>query len=263
MADQSIALYGRTPDFGGFDAGSPLKEATQIETGQTQLRMLNRVDKGQEIQARNQLIRDAAAHAQDPESWDAAMRQAAAKGAPEAQQYIGRYTPLLQQRLFESYAGGQPGASPGAAGAAAPSGGSVAGGLGPEDLDRRFQNVPPERMAGSLTKLNLISDALTGVRDQPSWQAALQKLQAAGVQTGQYAGAPYSPLLVQQAYANIQPVRQYLQNRLTASGTGVPDPLVKNDTKDAGGVIYSVDPYNTTATALTPPPDGTKPPCSV
>lgn len=261
MADQSIALYTKTPDFSGFNPATPLAQATaleagqtQLETSRTQLERLQRINQGEDIQARNQLIRDAAAHAQDPESWDAAMRQAAAKGAPEAQQYVGRYTPLLQQRLFESYAGAQPGASPGAAtGAAAPAGGSVAGGMGPEDLDRRFQNVPPERMAQSLTKLNLISDALTGVRDQASWQAALQKLQAAGIPTGQYAQAPYSPMLVQQAYANLQPVRQYLQNRLTASNTGVPDPLIKNDTKTVSGVEYSVDPYKNTATPLTPP----------
>lgn len=260
MADQSIALQGRYPDFSPV---STLQAANQFEAGQlanetsqTQLQRLQRVNQGEDIQARNQLIRDAAAHAQDAASWDAAMKAAAAKGAPEAQQYVGRYTPLLQQRLFESYAGAAPGQGPtgtASTGAAAPAGGSVAGGLGPEDLDRRFQNVPPEQMAGSLAKLNLISGALTGVRDPASWQAALQRLQAAGVPVGQYAQAPYSPLLVQQAYANIQPVRQYLQNRLTAANTGVPDPLVKNDTKTVSGVEYSVDPYKNTATPLTPP----------
>lgn len=273
MADQSIALYTRTPNI-NVDAYTPLSQATNLESGQigleqqqsnldtskvglqsqqTQLQRLHRINQGEDIQSRNQLIRDAAAHAQDPESWDAAMKSAAAKGAPEAAQYVGRYTPLLQQRLFESYAGASPGAGATGAGGATPGGGSVAGGLGPEDLDRRFQNVPPERMAGSLSKLNLISDALTGVKDQQSWQAALQRLQSAGVQVGQYAGAPYSPMLVQQAYANIQPVRQYLQNRLTASGTGIPEPLVKNETKTVSGVEYSVDPYSNKAVPLTPP----------
>ncbi len=254
MADQSIALLTQTPDFSKFDPGTPLREAQTIQTGQTQLQRLNRVNAGEDIQFRSQLIRDAAAHAQDPESWDNAMRAAAKRGAPEAAQYVGRYTPLLQQRLFESYAGAAPGTGPTAATGAAPAGGggSVAGGLGADDLDRRFQNIPPERMAGSLTKLNLISNALTSVRDQPSWQAALQRLQAAGVPVGQYAQAPFSPLLVQQAYANIQPVRSYLQNRLTAEGSGIPSPLVKNDTKTVSGVEYSVDPYNQTAKPLTP-----------
>jgi len=128
----------------------------------------------------------------------------------------------------------------------------VAGGLGPEDLDRRYQNVPPQQMAQSLSKLNIISGALTGVRDQQSWQAALQHLQASGIQVGQYAGAPYSPMLVQQAYANIQPIRSYLQNRLTASGTGVPNPLVKNEMKDVGGQLYSADPYTGQAKPMTP-----------
>ena len=260
--DNEVALQVKTPDL-----STPLLAATNYQIGQsnlqtaqqnrdidqTKLTMLNRVNQGEGIQFQNQLIRDAAAHALDSDSWDAAMRAAADKGAPAAAQYVGRYTPLLQQRLFESYAGATPGSSPTAATTgAAPAGSQVAGGLGADDLDRRFQNVPPERMAGSLAKLNLISDALTGVRDQASWQAALQKLQAAGIQTGQYAGAPYSPLLVQQAYANIQPVRQYLQNRLTASNTGVPDPLIKNPTKTVSGVEYSVDEYGNKATPLTP-----------
>jgi len=232
-----------------LNVATPLQAAVNYDTSQTKLQMLNRLNQGEDIQFSNQLIRDAAAHAQDPESWDAAMQQAAKRGAPEAAQYVGRYTPLLQQRLFESYAGAVPGAGTTAAtSAAAPAGGTVAGGLGPEDLDRRFQNVPPERMAGSLAKLNLISDALTGVRDQQTWQAAIQRLQAAGVPVGQYASAPYSPLMIQQAYANIQPVRQYLQNRLTASGTGVPGPLVKNEMQIVDKVGY--DPY--TGKALTP-----------
>lgn len=252
-ADQSIALYTRTPDFSTFNPATPLENANTISTQQTQLQRLQRVNQGEDIQFRNQLIRDAAAHAQDPASWDAAMQQAAKRGAPEAQQYVGRYTPLLQQRLFESYAGATPGASPGATGTTGAAAPAASGGLGPEDLDRRYQNVPPQQMAQSLSKLNLISDALTGVRDQATWQAALQKLQTSGIPVGQYAGAPYSPMLVQQAYANIQPIRQYLQNRMTSSATGVPDPLVKNDTKTVSGVEYSVDPYKGTATPITPP----------
>ena len=60
------------------------------------------------------------------------MQQAVKRGAPEAAQYVGRYTPLLQQRLFESYAGAAPGSGTTAAtSAAAPAGGTVAGGLGP------------------------------------------------------------------------------------------------------------------------------------
>ena len=82
MADQEVALKTYTPDFSTFNPATPLQSATAFETGQTQLERLKRVNQGEDIQARNQLIRDAAAHAQDPESWDAAMRSAAAKSWP-------------------------------------------------------------------------------------------------------------------------------------------------------------------------------------
>lgn len=250
MADQSIALYTKTPM---IDVGSPLAEATTIEAGQTQLQTMKRRNAGEDIQFRNQLIRDAAAHAQDPASWDAAMQAAAKRGAPEAAQYVGRYTPLLQQRLFESYAGATPGVQPGGiAGAPAASGGGAGVAATPDHLDRLYQNVPAPRMAQSLSKLNMVNDALTTVRDQPTWDAAIKRLQAGGIpEAAQFAGA-YSPLRVQQLYQNIQPIRSYLQNRLTASSTGVPDPMVKNDTKTVSGVEYSIDPYNQTAKALTP-----------
>lgn len=265
MADQSIALQVKSPD---FNAATPLMAATNYEAGQlgletaqqgidankTKMQMLNRANAGEDIAFRNQLIRDAAAHAQDPESWDAAMRGAAAHGAPEAQQYVGRYTPLLQQRLFESYAGAAPGAGAGAATGAAPTGGSGAsGGIAPADqLDRLYQNVPPEKMAMSLQKLNMVNDALMQVRDPQSWNAAIQHLTQAGIPEAQQFAGAYSPLRVQQLWQSIQPVRSYLQNRIAASATGVPSPLVKNDTKTVGGVEYSVDPYAGTAKPMTP-----------
>lgn len=248
-ADQSIALDVKVPS---FDAATPLTNAQTILGNQTKLQILNRENSGQDIQFRSQLIRDAAAHALDADSWDKAMNAAAQRGAPEAAQYVGRYTPLLQQRLFDAYGGAAPqaqGAPASAGGAAAPS-----GAVGPpsDQLDRLYQNVPPEKMAASLQKLNMVNDALLTVRDPQSYAAAIQKLVAAGIPEAQQFAGAYSPLRVQQLYASIQPVRSYLQNRIASSATGVPSPLVKNETTNVGGTLYSVDPYKGSATALTP-----------
>ena len=248
-ADQSIALDVKVPV---YDAATPLTNAQTILGNQTKLQMLNRENAGQDIQFRNQLIRNAAAHALDADSWDTAMRAAAQKGAPEASQYVGRYTPLLQQRLFDAYAGAPPqaqGAGTVAAGAAGPT-----GGVGPpsDQLDRVYANVPPQQMAVSLKKLNMVNDALMNVRDAQSWNAAIAGLSAAGIPEAQQFAGAYSPLRVQQLWQSIQPVRSYLQNRLASSATGVPSPLVKNDVQNVGNVAYSIDPYRGTAQPLTP-----------
>jgi len=125
--DDTIALQGNmtAPRPLDFSLATPLEAANKIQTGQANLQMLNRQNQGQNIQFNNQLIANAAAHAMDADSWDAAMQKAVKQGATEAGQYVGRYTPLLQQRLYESYSGAPPaaqGAAPGASGAPASAG---------------------------------------------------------------------------------------------------------------------------------------------
>ena len=258
MADMDIALQGNTtaPRPLDFSLATPLEAAQKIQTGQTQLQMLNRQSTAQGMQLRNQLVANAAAHALDSDSWDTAMQAAVKQGAPEAAQYIGRYTPLLQQRLFESYSGARPaaqGATPGTPGAPAAGGPGAVG--GPTDqYDRLYQNVPPDKMAASLQKLNMVNDALMTVRDQQSWDAAMKQLIASGIPQAQQFSGAYSPLRVQQLWQSIQPVRAYLQDRVTANATGVPNPLVKNETANVGDVEYSIDPYSGTAKPMTPTP---------
>jgi hypothetical protein len=269
--DQSIALDVAPTN---FNIASPLEAAATLRaadtanqgaqtanaTAATQLQMLGRQSSAQDIDYRNELIRNAAAHAQDADSWDRAMKQAAAQGAPEAQQYIGRYTPLLQQRLFESYGGGQPAtATPGTAGSAAPAAGAsglAAAATPGNDLDRVYANVSPAQMATSLQRLNMVNDALMQVRDPQSWDAAIKSLAAAGIpQAQQFAGA-YSPLRVQQLWNAIQPAREYLQNRVLQSSTGQPAPLITPNVKEAGGGLYQVNPTPTGTggvTELVPP----------
>jgi hypothetical protein len=200
--------------------------------------MLSRQNAGEDIQYRNQLVANAAAHALDSESWDAAMQTAVQKGAPEAAQYIGRYTPLLQQRLFGAYAGA-PAQGANGAGAASASGAPAT----PTDqLDRMYQNVTPQQMAQSLQKNNMILAALSTVKDEQSYNQAIAKLTAAGIPNAAQIAGPYSPMQVIKLWNDTQQRVGYLQSRVAAASTGAPSPPVKTEMQVVGDVGY--DPYN-------------------
>lgn len=230
MADQDIALQVKTPAppaIPPFSAATPLADAqtilanqTGLQAGQTKLQMLNRENAGQDIAFRSQLIRDAAAHALDADSWDAAMNAAAQKGAPEAAQYVGRYTPLLQQRLFDAYAGAAP-AAQGAPGGAA-NGAAASAGTPTDQLDRMYQNVTPAQMAQSLQKNNMILAALSTVKDEQSYNAAIARLTAAGIPNAAQIAGPYNPLQVVKLWNDTQQRVNYLQSKVAAASTGVP-----------------------------------------
>jgi hypothetical protein len=238
VADQSVALDVKAPAV-NFDPASQLSAATNYQIGQSQLQMLNRQNAGQSIEFRNQLIRNAAAHALDSDSWDAAMSQAAQKGAPEAAQYVGRYTPLLQQRLFDAYGGSSPQAQGSPAG---PANATAAGAAAPTDqMDRMYQNVTPAQMAQSLQKNNAILAALSTVKDEQSYNAAIAKLTAAGIPNATQIAGPYNPLNVVKLWNDTQQRVQYLQEKVAASSTGVaaenlvPVPWKVTNAKDSFG----------------------------
>ena len=256
MADQSVALQvapvapvAYTPASDLESAQNILRNQTALQAGQTGLQMLNRENTGQDIQFRSQLIRDAAAHALDADSWDAAMRAAAAKGAPEAAQYVGRYTPLLQQRLFDAYAGGQ-----GAGGTSGGATSSLAASqtTAPDIMDRMYANASPAQMAATLQKSNTMLAALSTVKDQQSYDRAVATMVAAGLPQAAVLRGPYNPLSVINLYNKTLQHATYLQDKLAASSTGAPAPLVKNEVQNVGNVAYSVDPYRNTAKPLTP-----------
>ena len=251
--DQEIALQVKTPELPptpAYDPASQLSNAQSILGNQTKLQMLGRQNAGEDIQFRNQLVANAAAHALDSDSWDAAMRAAVERGAPEAQQYVGRYTPLLQQRLFDAYSG-QP--AQGAAPAAATGGTPTSGAATPTDqLDRMYANVSPAQMAQSLQKNNMILQALSTVKDPDSYNRAIAWLGQNGIPNAAQIAGPYNPLQVLRLWNDTQARVGYLQNRVAGASTGAPNPLVKNEVANVGDVEYSVDPYKGTATPLTP-----------
>jgi hypothetical protein len=215
--DQAIALKVTVPQ---FNAATPLADAQTFQANQTKLQMLNRENSGQDIQFRSQLIRDAAAHALDAESWDAAMNAAVQRGAPEAAQYVGRYTPLLQQRLFDAYAGAAP-AAQGAAGG--PANAAAGGAATPTDqFDRMYQSASPAQMAQSLQKNNMILAALSTVRDEQSYNAAISRLTAAGIPNAAQIAGPYNPLNVVRLWNDTQQRVAYLQSKVAAASSGVP-----------------------------------------
>jgi hypothetical protein len=252
--DQEVALDVKTPGLPPtpvFNPASPLLQAQAVQEGQTNLQMLNRQNAGQDIQFRNQLIANAAAHALDANSWDEAMTAAAQKGAPEAQQFVGRYTPLLQQRLFDAYSGG--GGQGGAAPAAATGGSNPAATATPTDqLDRMYANVSPQQMAQSLQKNNMILQALSTVKDADSYNRAIGWLAQNGIPNAAQIAGPYNPLQVLRLWNDTQARVGYLQSRVASAATGAPNPLVKNEVQNIGDTGYSVDPYKGTATAVTP-----------
>ena len=129
MADQEIALQVKSPAppvVPTFNAATPLADAqtilgnqTALQGAQTKLQMLNRENAGQDIAFQNELIRNAAMQGQfDPNAWDASMREALAKGAVGAGQFIGRYSALMPERVFQAYGGATPAAGSNAAPAA-------------------------------------------------------------------------------------------------------------------------------------------------
>ena len=229
--DNEIALQVKTPTPAPvpvFNAATPLAQAqvlqagdTNLQTGQTNLAILNRQNAGQDIQYRNQLIADAAAHALDADSWDAAMRAAVQKGAPEAGQYVGRYTPLLQQRLFGAYAAGAPAGAAGASGGAPAAGGEA---TPTAALDQVYANATPDQLAQSLQKNNAILNILSSVRDQRSLDAAHTQLAALGIPGERFLGKSYSSLVtpqqLNQLFTGTQQRAAYLQDKVAAASTG-------------------------------------------
>lgn len=248
--DNEIALQVKSPAppvIPTFNAASPLIDAqtigdnqTKLDTGQTNLQILNRQNSEGDIQYRNQLISNAAAHALDSDSWDTAMRAAVQKGAPEAAQFVGRYTPLLQQRLFAAYAGAPAQGTPGAAGVAAP------GAAATTDPAQIYQGASAEQLAQSLQKNNAILPIIAGVKDQQTLNAAHAQLAAMGIPGERFLGNTYSsmvtPQQLNQLFTGTQARVAYLQDKVAAASTGaapagglVPIPWKVTTTKDSFG----------------------------
>lgn len=267
MADQSVALDVKTlPLQGPISPLAPLAQAqayqtgqTQQQTAQTQLQMLNRQNAGQDISFRNQLIANAAAHGLDSDLWDAEFQKAADAGAPEAVQFIGRYSPLLQQRLESAY-GAAPSGPAGTAGAP----GAAQGGSQTSDdvMARSYAKYTPQQLTASLQKTQAFMQAVQSVRDQPSLDRAVAYLTSLGLPGAAASlGRQWSPLQTpQQLYGLLTQAQQragWLQNRVASASTGAPAPLIKNEVQNIGNVGYSVDLYAApgspaAATALTP-----------
>lgn len=203
-------------------------------------------------QAKNQLFSNALATATDSSSFDQSMRELASQGFPEAEQYIGRYSPVLQARLRSVYSG-QDGSVgiPGDTAGIAQSGGTGKAAAAAGGLDYQFAQTTPEQRAASLERLTTIADGLEKVNSPESWEALKAQLAKTGMPGIDQVGT-YSPIKAASIYSRIQPILSYLQNRSIADQAGIPTPRAQPDIKEAGGQLYSVDPFSGTATAITP-----------
>jgi len=199
-----------------------------------------------QMQLRDALIGGAAARALDSDSWDQLMSEAVKNGAPEAAQFIGRYNPILAQRIAAAY---------GKSGAAAPGAGGAGGGEGGTQQDQQlalqFQGQSPQQLQQGLQKSGAILQALSMVKDPQSYEQAVQWLTQNGVpEAAQYSGR-YDPLFVSALYNHYLPIYRYLQGRVLDQAAGIPTPPIPQKTVVAGDVVYGINPEGTKATALT------------
>jgi hypothetical protein len=227
--DQEIALDVKTPGI-DFNQASALQTAQgyqqgqqNLQKGQTQLQILQRQNAGEGIQFANQQIYNAAAHGIDSDAWDANFQDLVNKGVPGAEQFLHRYNPILQQRVLESYGAPAEGTKSQLATAAGP-----ATGAAPADFDQMYRNASPAQLAQSLQKNNTVLNILSGIKDQPTLNAAHAQLAAMGIPGEQFLGKTYVPLVTPQQLSQLfnqtQQRAAYLQSRVAAAATGAPTP---------------------------------------
>jgi len=204
-----------------------------------------------QMQLRDALIGGAAARALDSDSWDQLMSEAVKNGAPEAAQFIGRYSPILAQRIAAAYGGG--GAAGGASSAAGGAGGGAGASSGDQTFALMFEKQTPQQLQQSFDKYGNILRALGSVKDPQSYEQAVQWLTQNGVPEAQQFAGQYNPLAVQALYQRILPAYQYLQGRLASAAAGVPALPPAREVKESGGRLYSVDALGRNATQLTEP----------
>lgn len=233
MADQSLALYAQPLDLPQvFTAASNLKSAGLAQYAQQQENDLR------DVQLHDTLLGNAISTATDAQSWDEAMRNLSARGVKEARQYIGRYSPELQNSLSRIYGGGPASATGGSP--------TAAGGANGDQIQLALRDVPPEQLGQSLQRLDMVTNALNGVKDVASWDKAAQELAQSGIpQAAQFIGHVSDPatatLRARQILANIEPLRNAIQERLTLGAAGLntaTPPMIEK----VGESLVSIDP---------------------
>lgn len=197
-------------------------------------------------QTKSQLLANAIATSPDADTWDAHMREVG-KQFPEALQYVGRYSPVLQSRLAGVY-GGQSDAAEAAGAGAGSAGGGKAGAVTPPTaaFDNQFAQTTPEARADYLNKLSTLSSALESVGDETAWETMRQKMHAAGIPIMDQLGG-YSPIKATSLYNKIQPILNYLQGRVAMDSAGIPVPKAAPVFEKLGNSLFAVDPYTGTA----------------
>jgi hypothetical protein len=199
-------------------------------------------------QKKTSLLGNAIATATDADSWDTHMR-ALSQEVPEAAQYIGRYTPVLQSRLLGVYSGKQAEAEGGGAGLEQPTAGgkgAAAGGPASGALDYQFAQTTPEQRSAMLDKLTKFTTALEQVGDQATWDKMRGQLHAEGIPMMDQLG-DYSAVKAASVYKKVQPILSYLQNRAISDQAGIPEARPAPDIKVAGNSVFAIDPFAGTA----------------
>lgn len=249
------------------DTDAEIPEAQKIQSNQNSLiqQQLQTTEAQSEMplkaallkaQTKNQLLSNAISTSPDAATWDAHMRELSQQ-FPEAAQYIGRYSPVLQSRLLSVYSG-QPTTSigtPSEGGLEQPAGAAKGTAASPAaGLDYQFAQTTPQQRSDMLSKLEPFSKALEQVGDQQSWDVMKAKLHAAGIPLMDQLG-DYSPIKAASLYQRVQPMIEYLQNRTVADQAGIPQPKPAPDIRTVGTSLMSVDPYAGTAKVIASAPE--------
>lgn len=224
LLEQQIAQGQQRTEMGGLELDAA-RETTPLKAALTK------------AQLKNGLILGALSSASDAGSWDKNVDDLIAKGVPEAAQYRGRYSPILQQRLTSAYSGMNETGNI-AEGKSKPVGGQPEAG----NLDQRFAQTTPEQRSKTLQTLQAVTGALESIGDEKSWNEAKARLHAQGVPMIDQAG-DYSPIKVASLYEKLRPIQEYLEGRTATEGAGVPTVAPTPETKVAGNSIFSIDPY--------------------
>lgn len=259
----------------GFNIANPLEEYNKIQQGQANVAGTQAQTAGLQAQTANTaaelpaiqakgviagntaqlntlatqsaLIADAASKVDpsDPNAaskWDAAMSKAKSQGADDAGQFIGKYNSALQNRIVGAYSAAT---APEAAAA------TQGGGLPTSPMSAQQEGItalqlnamPPEKIQALAQNFGALRDAATKVL-QSSNPAQTWDEQAAALGHPDWVGR-YSPLQAAQLYNDATQHYNYLQQRLTDTGAGLPAPIVPHDTKVLANNdrMVSIDPY--------------------
>ena len=189
--------------------------------------------------------------AESPQAWDAAMQEAAKNGVAEASEYIGKWNPLLVDRLSSTYAARTQNPAALGGGGARAAGGGIAGGGGaaaaPDNVD--LYAAKPEQLKKSLEAIDMGLQLL----QQPGltyedYQQGIERIKATGHPEAEkfrniLSELNFGPESVRGLYDKLKSGREQIAGRLTPETLGLPERTeTYNATMSEAGPVVTTQP---------------------